>query len=75
MITLSHKGKRHVWGMNDYDFAIYAEILWLLVHTPPPAGYMRKPFTPEQTRKIDEIYNRIGYPDNFQMMLNQKTGQ
>jgi hypothetical protein len=75
MITLSHKGKRHVWGMNDYDFAVYAEIIFLLEKTPPPVGFNRKPFTPEQKAKINEIYNRIGYPDNFNFMLNQKTGQ
>ena len=75
MITFSSVKKRHVISMNDRDLEYFAELIFLLKHSPPPAGYNRKPFTPSQMRVVEELYELIPYPDGYGNMLNAKTGQ
>ena len=75
MITYSKKGKRHTFGMNDGDFDTFAEILWALKHTPPPAGFNRKPFTTKQVKIIEEMFSRLGYADDYAQYINRINGQ
>ena len=75
MITYSKKGKRHNFGFNDEDFDTFAEVLWLLKHTPPPIGFNRKPFTMKQIRIIEEMFSRLGYNEDYATYLNKMNGQ
>jgi hypothetical protein len=45
MITYIQQKQRHLFGMNSFDLTIFAELVWLLKHTPPAVGFNRKPFT------------------------------
>jgi hypothetical protein len=75
MITHSVKGKRHILGMNEEDFQIFAEVIWLIQHGVPSIGFNRKPLTPKQQKIVEEIFSRFSYDDNFGIYLNRMTGQ
>lgn len=75
MITYCKKGKRHVFAMNDGDLKTFAEVVWLLRNTPPPIGFNRKPLTFKQQKMVDELFERMAYPDNYAEMLNKTNGQ
>lgn len=75
MITYSRKGNRHTFGMNKDDLDDFAELMWLLKHTPPPLGFHRKPLTLAQQRIVDAFSSLITYPPDYAGIVNAKTGQ
>ncbi len=75
MITYIKHKQRHLFGMNNSDLSVFAELVWLLKHTPPPIGFNRKPFTIKQRKIIEDIYDLISYPDNYSEELNRKNDQ
>ena len=75
MITYRHEKRRHILSMTDNDLSDLAEVVFLLKHTPPPLGYCRKPLTTPQEKIIDALYDVIGYPTDYAITLNAKTGQ
>jgi len=75
MITYAKVKQRHVFSMNNRDLSDLAELVYLLKHTPPPAGFNRRPFTTAQQRVVDQLSDLIGYPSDYGTMLNNKTGQ
>lgn len=75
MIVYKKIRNRHYFSLNNQDLADLAEVIWLLKHTPPPVGFHRKPFTPKQEAVIEQLYDRIGFPDNYASYINAKRGQ
>jgi hypothetical protein len=75
MITYLKKNQRNVFSMNPRDLSVFAELLWVLKHSPPPIGFNRKPLTAEQQRVVDDLFCLIDYPDGYAESLNIKTGQ
>lgn len=75
MVTYQQNKGRHAFSMNRDDLAIFAELFWLLHHTPPPAGFNRRPFTGKQSKMIEDIHDLIVYPDNYDETMNKKNGQ
>lgn len=61
--------------MNSSDLAVFAELMWLLKHTPPPVGFNRKPFTNKQRKLIEDLYDLIDYPNNYPEELNRRNDQ
>jgi len=75
MISFKQVKGRQYWGMSKDDLTVFAELIWLLKHNPPPIGFNRKPLTTKQERIIDDFYDRIIFGDNYAESLNAKTGQ
>ena len=75
MITYVKKGKRHTIGMNDSDFVIHSEVIWILTHTPPPCGFNRKDWTVQQKEYFEKMRNLIEYPHDYAELLHAITGQ
>jgi hypothetical protein len=61
--------------MNSSDLVVFAELMWLLKHTPPSVGFNRKPLTIKQQKVVEDIYDLITYPDNYSEELNRRNGQ
>ena len=68
------KGRRY-WGMTQDDLTTFAEIIWLLKHSPPPIGFNRKPLTSKQVKIVDAFYEWINYEPDYAEQINKKTGQ
>lgn len=75
MITYAKKGRRHSISMNDKEFDAFAEVIFLLNHTPPPVGFNRKPLTSQQKNIVEGIYNTFSYHPEYKTYLNKKTDQ
>lgn len=75
MITYIKKGRRHVIAMNDDDFVIHCEAVWILTHNPPPAGFNRKDWTIQQKEYFEKMRNLIDYPHDYAEALHNITGQ
>lgn len=75
MISYRRDKSRNVFSMNDNDLVTLAQVIWLLRHAPPPMGYNRKPLTQKQNKVVEEIYDLIGYPEDYACKLNQHTDQ
>jgi hypothetical protein len=75
MIIHCKKAKRHIFTMSEENFQTFAEVIFLLKHTPPPIGFNRKPFTAGQVKIIEEVYSRMGYSDDYGEYLNKLHGQ
>lgn len=75
MITYSKKNNRHTIGMNDADFVIHAEVMWILAHNPPPAGFNRRDWTVKQKEYFQKMLALIEYPSDYAQMLHNITGQ
>lgn len=75
MITYTQKGRRHTFAMNDEDMGVFAEVIWLLKHAPPPMGFKRRPLTTSQQKVVDRLNDLIMFPTDYEQFLNAKTGQ
>jgi len=75
LIAYAKNKSRHVFSMSQDDLNVFAEVVWLLKHTPPPVGFNRRPFTVRQSRLVEELYDRIGYPENYNEIINLKHNQ
>jgi len=75
MINYREIKGRPYWGMSKDDLSIFAELIWLLKHTPPPIGFNRKPLTLKQQNMIEDFFQRINYGEDYAKQLNTKNGQ
>ena len=75
MITYTKKGNRHQISMSDADFVIHSEVIWILNHNPPPAGFNRRDWTVKQKEYFQRMMDVIDYPVNYAEMLHNITGQ
>jgi len=75
MINYKNVKGRSYFGMSNDDLAIFAQVIWLLKHTPSPVGFNRKPFTTKQQKTIDDIYDLINFGEDYAEKLNSHHGQ
>ena len=61
--------------MNGADMEIFAEVMWLIKHAPPPMGFKRRPLTVSQQAIVDRFNDLITYPPDYETIINAKTGQ
>ena len=75
MINFKKEKSRSYWGMGQEDMVVFAELIWHLKHDPKPMGFHRKPYTPKQEKLINDFYDLIAFPDDFETVLNSRHGQ
>jgi hypothetical protein len=70
MITYKHEKNRHTFAMNAEDLSVFAQIIWHWKHDPQPVGFNRRRMTAKQLKIIEDIYDLMGYPENYETQLN-----
>lgn len=75
MITYSSLKGRHIFSFNNDDLSVFAKIVWIWKHNPPPIGFNRKPMTRKQEKIIEDIFDHVNYPENYAELLNKKNEQ
>lgn len=71
MISFKKEKGRCYFGMSPSDMVVFAQLIWHWKHDPEPIGFNRKPMTAKQKAIVEDLYDRINYPDNYCEQLNQ----